>query len=275
MNPLDQLPEDLISKIQKLINLKEGAEAIGSLAEAENAATRLQQLLMKHNLDLETVRAHQINKKAEMFDQWVDLRDKADKRESFWVPKLYGAIARNNLCFVNVSEHGVWIVGEKHNAAMVMYIAEQLIAKIRIIEKSAWKIYEAAPLERAWGQKEKRGTWRRGFYAGAAQGIDQKLKREAQEMQQENNPFAVMIVNRAKTVNDYLEEKYWKPAEERAEAMTDKERKKAERETRKLMKRKGPREISSNDGYRSGYDTGLKINIDKGLNQSQTKGNIQ
>lgn len=270
------IPQNILDRVQKLINLKEGAEAVGSLAEAENAAARLQDLVMKYNLDLEEVKKSQIEKRAEMFDEWVDLSSKQDKKESFWVPKLYAAIARSNFCKVFPNQRGIWIIGEKHNAELVLYISEQMISKVRIAAKLAWKKYEQENKDN-W-QAEKRGTFIRGFLAGACSGIEQKLYREKQEMSQEGNPYAVMIVNRDKVVQDYFYEKYTKPVQEAQEKMRELEKEQGangkKKKEKKIKLRKGPRKIGSNDGWRSGYDAGLEMNINKGLDNSQPSGHI-
>lgn len=257
------IPQNIIDRIQKLINLKEGAEAVNSLAEAENASARLQEMLLKYNLSIEDVKKSKVEQKAEIEDKWVPIY--ADKRESFWIPKLYWAIARNNLCYASFSERAVWIVGEKHNVELVLYIAEQMVNKIRIAEKFSWKNYDKE--NRNNPVAEKRGTYRRGFFEGAALGIDQRLQREREEMEAEANKMALMIISKEKVVNDYMEEKYWAPAKQRRkEALESEDNTNTKKKSRKIKIRKGPRELSSNDGYKNGYDSGLAMNINKGLN---------
>jgi hypothetical protein len=173
---MEQIDPKIIEKIQKLLNLKEGAEAVGNLHEAENAAARVQDYLLRYNLDLETVKKSKIEQKAEMESITINCSDKQDKRESNWVPKLYVAIATNNLCKIFTYDQQVRILGHKVNVQMVAYIAEQMIAKIRIAEKFTWKEYENSPLE-PWGEREKRGTFRRGFFEGAAYGNCCKVKK--------------------------------------------------------------------------------------------------
>jgi hypothetical protein len=271
MDP-NQLDPKIIEKIQKLLNLKEGAEAVGSVFEAENAASRLQEMLMRYNLDLESVKASKIEQKAEMFDDIIWLHDKADKREADWVPKLYYAIARNNLCRAYPYKTHIHIIGEKHQVMLVQYIAEQLISKIRIAEKLAWNIYDKKCIKdllHEW-QREKRGTYRRGFFQGAAHGIDQRLERDREEMEHTHNPFAVMIINKRKVVDDYMDEKYYKPHQEREDAMSDEDKAKRDKRNNKLAKRKGPKGISSADGWRNGYDAGLQMDVNKGLDQNKT-----
>lgn len=298
--PIDQ---SIIDKIQKLINLKEGAEAVGSLHEAENAGARLQQFLMKYNLDLDEVKKSKIEAKAEMDKVGLDVSDMQDKRESNWVPELYKAVAENMLCYVIVSNTYIRVMGHKHNVQLVLYIAEQLVAKVRIAEKAAWTQYDG---------DEKRGTFRRGFLKGCGIGIRERLEQEKRNMQREkdNNPMALMIVNKEKELDEYLYElgyktrprtpeqeiehlQYWekvwaKEAEEerlRLEAMTPKELEKykaqqARDEARnnkrwqKEYNKKGPKGLSSNDGYSAGKEAGARMDINKGLDEAKPKQHI-
>lgn len=265
-----EIDPKVLDKIQKLLNLKEGAEAVGSLHEAENAASRLQELLFKHNLDLSNITFEKAQKRIKIIDDYFDLRDKFDKRESAWVPLLYGAIARNNLCRVGVGKDGIRIIGHEDNVQLVVYMAEQMIAKVRIAEKHAWDNYHG---------EEKRGTFRRGFFAGAASGINTRLRRDKENMQKEGNPFAVMIINKEKELDEYLngpkEDQERRERERRAwwDSLTDAQRKAYEREAesamKKMAKRKGPRQLSSQDGYIQGHLAGQKMNINKGLNSQE------
>jgi hypothetical protein len=197
------LDPKIIEKIQKLINLEEGARSVGSLHEAENAAARLQEFLMKYNLDMETVKAATIEKKAEMDNIVIECDEKQDKRESNWVPTLYIAIANNNLCTIYTNGTKVRIFGHKINVSIVAYIAEQMIAKIRIAEKMSWASYEKANPD-----GEKRGTFRRGFFKGAGIGIGVRLRQQRRDMMQDTNPYAVMIVHKEQEVRGYIDEFY-------------------------------------------------------------------
>ena len=272
---MTNIPDNIIEKIQKLINLKEGAEAVNSLAEAENAAAKLQDLLLKYNLDLEDVKEAQIKKRAtEIHDDWIDLTDKQDKRESFWVPKLYGAIARHNMCRVLIEKNHVWILGEARNVQLILYICDQMVSKVRLAEKSAWKLYESM------NGFEKRGTFRRGFFEGAAHGIDARLMSEMHNIRREQtNPLAVMVRNQMQKVNDYWEEKYVKPWEEmrkkQEEEDAEYERKHGKPPKRKEVKIRSKRELSSRDGWEAGRIAGTRMQINKGVEGNKSKANLE
>lgn len=202
---MDKIDDNLLAKIQKLLNLQEGATAVGSYEEAENAASKIMVLLLKYNLDLEAVKAANIANKAKVSieDVWVDTFEKTKHSESAWIQKLYISVARNNLCKVlwTSGQFLVRIIGKSHNVALVNYICDQLIDKIRIAEKYAWKIYF-----REYGETgEKRGTWRRGFLEGAAMGIGTRLQQDWDSMSDHGeNPYGLMRISNEEDINQYL-----------------------------------------------------------------------
>lgn len=284
---MEQIPQNIIEKIQKLLNLKEGAEAVGSLAEAENAAAKMQDLLMKWNLDLNQVKSASIAAKAKISieEVFVDTSKKTKKSESFWVPRLYVGVARNNLCKVwwgGAGEFYVNIIGHSHNIALVEYICDQLIDKIRIAEKFAWKDYYKENEGNSWS--EKRGTFRRGFLEGASIGITKRLDAEYENMQNHNdNPYALMIVNKKQEVEEWYREEYNVAAYEaereqeriRWNNLTQAERDAERKKMPKIKMRKGPRQNSSSHGWDAGYEAGQSMEINKGVNSTQSKGQIK
>lgn len=161
-----------------------------------------------------------------------------------------------------------------------------MVSKIRIAEKLSWNVYTG---------DEKRGTFRRGFFDGAAAGINTRLYKDRTA---DNNPYAVMIVSRENEVDDWIrwgtidpeeiarlkkerDERIQKHSDEWAakwNAMTEKERKAYEKANRgrvgKVRYSKGPRESKSRDGYIQGREAGEKMSINKGMDGSKAKGNI-
>ena len=289
-NPVDNIPKEVLGKLQKLMNLRDGAEAVGSLAEAENASARIQQMLFKYNLDLDDVKNVDIQKRLDsvkIVEEGVDLTDAFDKRETEWVPKLYVAVADNFLCKCFWYSTRVTIVGKPHNIAFVCYLCDQLIAKIRIAEKLSWKGYDGG---------EKRGTYRRGFYVGSVSGIYYKLKSELNKAHSADNPFAVMVVKEDKDLEDYLiygtndpheikkkqeeNKRILESQKQRILDMTPEEGAAYDKEQRKWSKkranRKGPRQTKSNAGWEHGYEAGKNMEINKGVEEgSKAKNYIQ
>lgn len=237
--------ENVIAKIQKLINLKEGAEAIGNIHEAENAALRIQEFLFKHNLSMEDVENAEIKEKIRMVVTEFDLNPHQAKTEAEWLFKLFGSIANHYLCKAIRTRHGIIkndqgvmkILGDTNNVAIVIYTVEQLISKIHIAEKMSWKNYLGP---------EKRNTYKRGFLIGAVQGIDAKLSEQERQMTQENNSMALMVINKKKELEAFTLTKFNNIKYSRASG------------------------ISSQDGSIHGYAAGYKMNINKGVKSITT-----
>lgn len=274
---MEQIPNDLLAKIQKIINFQESSEAIGNKEQVETAAHQLQKLLMKHNLDLDQVKAQSIANKVNISIEgvWVNTESKTKHSESAWVQILYMGVARNNLCKVlwTSGQYMVHIVGHSHNVALVNYICDQLIDKIRITEKLAWKHY----YKNLGDTGEKRGTFRRGFLEGAARGVSHRLDREYNEMEDHaDNPFGLMIRDKGKEVNEWLWDKYpWmNPDYVDPDEPEPSEEDIKKKRPKKIKIRKGPRRNSSTHGWHMGYDIGGKLAINKGMDGGKSKGQI-
>lgn len=110
--------EDIIAKIQKLLNLQFSAEKVGSIGEAYQAAKMVKKLLMEYNLSMSD----------------IDISDghntiKLEKSEdvssgslwgNHWKFNLLGTIAENNLCKAYRRMNGkMLIVGSEANVAIV------------------------------------------------------------------------------------------------------------------------------------------------------------
>ena len=94
------------------------------------------------------------------------------------------------------------IIGESNNVATTLYMVEQLISKINIACKEAWKTYSKN------GGYEKRNTFRRGFLVAAVNAIGDKLDRQRDNIihQPENKGMDLMIVTKAKMAEERMME---------------------------------------------------------------------
>lgn len=96
------LPPGLLDKLNKLKNLEEGAKSVGSMEEAANAAEKFQALLLKYNLDEETVLSEGVKAKVQMLCSEYDLDKIQSKTEAGWLKKLVLIIAKHCICKVVV-----------------------------------------------------------------------------------------------------------------------------------------------------------------------------
>lgn len=203
----NNIPQNLVDKIHKLIALRDNA---GTPAESENAAMRISEILMKYNLDMETVQSQGATKKEVPVEEIrTDLNELQSKTEANWVASLYGVIARYNLCMAihNTSrapgnQGTITIIGKKHNIEIVDYLVGALITMIRTAEKKTYSTYQGI---------EKRNTFRRGFLRGCVSGIKQKLAEQEREqinsLEIGKQVNALMVVN-SRQLQEYVDIKF-------------------------------------------------------------------
>jgi len=193
----------IIERVQKLLELQKGAEAIDSLKEAANAAEKVQKLLLKYNLEMADITRHEPKKKSAMGKS--SYREvNAKKNEGRWIYDLYSALARHNFCQLILTsyrmENGkknkyVNLVGTKENVQVVKFLAEQLESRLRVLETRAWKT------EGIWAD-EKRNAFRRGYFMGACSGIGSQLSEVKRRAMQESVKVTDLVVQTDKQLND-------------------------------------------------------------------------
>lgn len=241
--------KEILEKLKKLIRLQESAEKIGSLAEAENAALRVQDLLLKYNLSLSD-----INTKEEKEDigeeTYSGINDLTKGKESDWVLHLFNVIARHNLCemFSRTSRgpheagkcnRDAILVGSPTNVMIVKYTVETLVPRIRDAGKeAARKGKNEIPNPKAF---------MRAFLLGATRGIAAKLKEQVEAMKaHENNsgPITALVRTNQVQLKTYIDENFGR------------------------IKLRGKQTPKDGGGYNKGFETGKNMSINKGVSGS-------
>ena len=195
MKPTDEL----ISKIRKLMTLEKGAKELGNTAEAANAAARIQDILLKYNLDMSTV--ENVGEETDIAEDKMDWTQFWKKSEGDWVKALAHAISKANLCKSISVNHGegkysLLLVGETQNIIVVRYLIEFLITRAREICRKDFKTYEGL------GGPQKWGVFRRSFFNGFAIVIAARVKEQTQTQPQQVQ--GLILVHDAK-VKEYLD----------------------------------------------------------------------
>ena len=192
--------EKVIDTIRKLLNLSEGTN---SPAEAEAAAAKAQQLLLKYNLAMADVNAH-ITEDEKLIGQEI-FESGENKNESNWIVQLYGGIARYNFCRIvfhrskQLYSTNIAVIGRKGNVEAVHYMVEILVPQIRKMAKAAWNEY---------GGREKRGKFTRGFLVGCAHGIETKLYNEWAQMQVSDVNVRALVVKSGAELDNFVRQRY-------------------------------------------------------------------
>lgn len=202
-------PENILDKIQKLLDLKEGAIQIGSLEEAANAAEKARKLLLKYNLDMADVSLH--TRKDQMTIDKHHFGDTSPKKnEGEWILSLYHTLSKYNLCKVVINTyhgrdyHGnrtqpmktVVIIGTKTNVEVVRVLALRMEERIRTFERIAWA--------KDRHKHKNRKAYRRAYFLGAVSGIGGQLYNAQIREKRENSMVTSLVVQNDKDLNEAI-----------------------------------------------------------------------
>jgi hypothetical protein len=180
----NHIPEDLLRKLHALLAKTEDRGA--SAAEAESAALKVQELLLKHNLSLSDVEGKSKKGKRNFNKGLFDLAGVQKRHDSNWVACLINILSQHNLCVAIHSpmHKRMMVLGEAHNIEIILYFTDMLIPKIEAACRNAWGNYSGY---------EKRNTFRRGFLLGCVSGINAKLHLQKMQMEQQNNSITALV----------------------------------------------------------------------------------
>lgn len=225
--------DSLLRKIKSLLELSKDEN---STHEAETAAKMAQQLMMKYNIEEAEIHGHEPSSlERSLYPVYKIMKG----NEGTWIRSMFSTIAKFNFCSIVITEKYVtdqyeehfYILGSPTNIEMVTYIAEQLISRIRGIEKLYWERYTG---------RDKRNTFRRGFFKGAVNGIYVKLEAQQEQFTEDDSTNA-LIVRKDKELEEFKHKIFGKLGKSRSGGS------------------------SSRDGRSQGYEAGSNMSINQGV----------
>lgn len=238
-----KIPENILNKLKSLLNFKADAIRRDSIHEIENAAARINEILLKYNLELEEL---EFKDKEKLTKE--DILYVQKKNENDWTKLLWGVIAKYNLCTVVSSSRrndkgecyvAIYLIGKEVNREIVKYTVDAIINEIRNVEPHYWVLYNGF---------DKRNAFRRAFFLGCVRGINAKLQEEQNAfLRNEVKITALVRTNEVELANQL---KIFFP---KAQTI--------------LRQRKA----TATDGLRAGYAYGRNMDIKKGINTSNQK----
>ena len=107
-----EVPDNILNKIKKLLKAEKGHRDVGNINEAEQAALRAHELMVRYNLEIHSLKMgnednFKVNKDT------LNHKDLNVKNEGKWMFKLYRVIAEFNFCKVIYTEVNMYdIMGE-------------------------------------------------------------------------------------------------------------------------------------------------------------------
>lgn len=197
--------EQIYEKIAKLINLKEGAEAIGSQEEAATASAMIQKLILRYNLDISKVK-----KKEDKPDITIKtIKIKYSKNESLWIQQLYTVVATNMLgkAIINNQSYAkdmghlsISIIASELNTELIIYTTDQLYNKILLMRSTAYKqrVKEMG--------KFNRNAYYRAYCVAVVAMISIKMREQKEQFKKEGGT-SLMVIN-DELINSKVQEEY-------------------------------------------------------------------
>lgn len=221
--------EKIIEKLGKIKNHMESAQAIGNEAEAQAFASMLQNLLMKHKLEMTDIQYSQEMQREPVeefpFGGGVSYNEKHKRvvtaypdvevksRRCDWMENLAGIIARAHSCatMCQPGSNRVWFVGHKSNVQIVDYL---FVTMYRASLKISWKEYctyyykcqDEGDVTRARG-------FRDSFINGFVSRLAQRFEEEKRKMTAQWGEGLVRVNKEALAVRQYLDTKKGKKAQ--------------------------------------------------------------
>jgi len=175
------LKESIISKIKKLLALTEDRGATKD--EAATAAAKAQQLLLEHNLSLDSVQT--VDLEAEEIlrqDQYL-----AAERSPYAKPyaALLNNISRYNFCRAVYLNNGKSaLIGKKHNVEVVAYLFTYLSKALEKEADQQGRLYTTSRLR----------SFKSAFVVGAAYEIGERLKQQREQQEKTISNCTALVV---------------------------------------------------------------------------------
>lgn len=252
----------ILSRLKKLQRLYEGAKAINSEAEAQNAAAKIQNLLTQYNLSMVDLEAAVDDEpKTNVTEEKLD--DSWQRKcGGFWDQLLLYGICKYNFCYVIVSSqythrtnrngkmvfenrHKYIVIGEPQNIEVVKWLFNVLAGQLYRLALKRYEEYREddrqAVMRLFVGEKKMhRGTFLRSYLAGAAKGVQDKLREERERELQAQVQVNALVLRHDQQLNDYVAENY------------------------KGLRASKPGHIGSYQAMQQGREDGRKVNITRG-----------
>lgn len=131
------MSEKIIDRLRKLINHEKSARSIGSIAEAEVFAEKIQELLDEYNLSLSDIDMNEVRK--------TTGQSKCDlKLNHFWQNIFAQDIARLNSCRIVGHWEGFLIIGATVDRLIVIELYEYFVSLCEIFATRFMKEYHAS-----------------------------------------------------------------------------------------------------------------------------------
>lgn len=175
---------NILERIQKLLALSSSDNP----NEAANAATRVQEMLRKHNLKMSEIPLAIGKKRSDAYGRFIVDLDGS----SVWRRELLNVIAYCNFCKLtfggSLGRSAISLIGEPENVEAVKLLYRYVLEQLYPMADTAYLIYKQED-----GRVNGR-TWRNNFFLGARNVITNRLLEEKQQAERVQNDVKALIV---------------------------------------------------------------------------------
>lgn len=187
------MADNIIELIRRLIAHQESAQAIGSLAEAQAFAEKIQKLLLEHKLDRDAIDVETEEPYDRQFLKNKDL-GAPPYRIDVWAQVLLMAVAKAHFCHIifatrkrwDKGEGQLWVVGRASDREVTKTMFRFLYrACLEMSNKDAWR-YAGAAAQR----------YRKSFGAGFAHAIRSRTEDTVKALAESADQRGLVLINK-------------------------------------------------------------------------------
>lgn len=184
------IDDSIVLKIKKLKNLTSS----NNPAEAALAAEKMQELLIKYNVDIKTVDAASIHKHEDYTKEYQDIVGNGRNRK-IWQLDLARTIAVNNLCRLLESRNNIIWIGKKSNIEACQFMLSSIAFDLERIADANWEALSYLKSQGKLLTLPHGKRWKASFFAGAVNEISNRLYESSRNLSQSENVMALITLS--------------------------------------------------------------------------------
>lgn len=186
------ITSDLIQRLQKVRALTESSVP----GEAAAAATKLQEILLKYNLEMEDIEEDSPASDDRYVKEELELGVTSGNMIN-WRRILLSGIARSLMCaaFGYQGTPRMVIVGQRHNIEIARHFYDYLSSEISRLADVTW--VKARNKTREHGR-----SWKSSFYNGAVDTVVQRLEEKYQQVSNQDIHTQALVLKNERKLDD-------------------------------------------------------------------------
>lgn len=183
---------DLIQRLQKVRALTDSSVP----GEAAAAAAKLQEILLKYNLEMEDIEEDSPVPDDKYVREELELGVTSGNMIN-WRRILLSGIARSLMCaaFGYQGTRQMVIVGQRHNIEMSRHFYDYLSSEIDRLADATW-------MKARYRSREHARSWKSSFYNGAVDIVVQRLEEKYQQVSKQDSHTQALVLKNERDLDD-------------------------------------------------------------------------